>query len=61
MIHKEYRFPSARVIQVIETDLREMGEGTPGDPHRRIIQYYSLDGELLAEHDTWADEKESTE
>lgn len=42
---------TARLIQVIETDLLLRGKGTEDDPMRRITQYYSTDGELLAEHD----------
>ncbi len=41
----------ARVIQVIETYLEQRGKGTPEDPTRRIMQYWTLDGELLAEVD----------
>ncbi len=41
---------SARVIQVIHvTPLVGMGEH--GDPYRRIDQYWSLEGSLLAWHD----------
>lgn len=40
-----------KVIQVIETELLLRGNGEPGDPFRRVKQYYSLDGTLLAEVD----------
>lgn len=40
----------ARVISVIETMLELRGDGKT-DPYRRIIQYWSLDGQLLAEVD----------
>jgi hypothetical protein len=40
----------ARVIQVIET-AEKRGKGVEGDPIRGVIQYWSLDGELLAEND----------
>lgn len=41
----------ARVIQVVETDLLLRGTGKQDNPYRRIVQYYSLDGKLLAEVD----------
>ena len=41
---------SARVIQVIETrSIR--GRGTADDVNREVIQYWSFDGELLAERE----------
>ena len=42
---------SARLIQVIETDNERRGKGTEDDPVRRIVQYWSTDGILLAEVD----------
>lgn len=39
------------VIQVVRTYLLGRGEGIPGSPFRRIEQYWSLDGRLLAEND----------
>lgn len=41
----------ARVIQVIETRAI-CGAGIENDPIREVIQYWSFEGELLAEHDT---------
>lgn len=41
---------SARVIQVIETTLKIKGNGKD-TPIRQITQYWSLDGNLLAEVD----------
>jgi hypothetical protein len=41
---------SARVIQVIEV-VQNRGTGVLGDPVRYIKQYWSFDGELLAEND----------
>jgi hypothetical protein len=55
--------PSARVIEVIETDLVLRGSGQPDDPYRRVRQYYSKDGELLAERDphvVWQERKAQT-
>ena len=47
----------ARVIQVIETrSLR--GVGTEEDMCREVIEYWSLEGEKLAESDPCAKEKE---
>lgn len=41
----------AKVIQVIET-VATVGEGTEKNPSRFMYQYWSLEGELLAEKDT---------
>lgn len=43
---------TARVIQVIETTLLRRGKGVEDDPVRCITQYWSTEGELLAEVDT---------
>lgn len=43
----------ARVIQVIETTLERRGDGKD-DPIRIVTQYWSFDGELLAEDDPGA-------
>lgn len=48
---------SARLIEVIETNLELRGEGTVEDPFRRIRQYWSKDGELLAEVDVCKENK----
>lgn len=47
----------ARVIQVIETTLDMRGKGVNGDPVRRVTQYWTLDGKLLAEVDPWTPER----
>jgi hypothetical protein len=44
---------SARVIQVIVTDILRRGAGAGGDPTRVITQYWSFDGTLLWEVDPW--------
>ena len=41
----------ARLIEVIETDLELRGKGTTEDPYRRVTQYWSKEGLLLAEKD----------
>lgn len=41
---------SAKVIQVIVTE-SVVGRGTEEDPTRSILQYWSLNGELLAKVD----------
>ena len=41
---------SAKVIQVIETKAC-VGRGTEQDPNRVVTQYWSLEGELLAQDD----------
>ena len=41
---------SAKVIQVIETKSNR-GKGTLDDLSRQVVQYWSLEGELLAERD----------
>ena len=40
----------ARVIEVVETDLTKRGNGVD-IPIRIVTQYWSKDGELLAEYD----------
>ena len=49
----------ARLIEVIETEDRR-GDGTEGNPFRRIIQYWSKDGKLLIEMpDKWEKAKQT--
>ena len=45
----------AAVIQVVRT-VAGRGEGKPDDPYRLVTQYWSFDGALLAERDTWREE-----
>lgn len=42
----------AKVIQVIET-FDNRGRGTNEDPVRNVKQFWSFDGELLMEDDSW--------
>jgi hypothetical protein len=49
----EVKMDTCKVIQLIETTLTRAGEGKEGDPIRTIKQYWTLDGELVAEYDTW--------
>lgn len=47
------RPPDAEVIQVVAVTFRR-GEGCcDQDPTRLVTAYYSLDGQLLAERDSW--------
>jgi hypothetical protein len=46
---------SAQLVNVIKTESLR-GVGTKDDPCRIVIQYWSTDGELLAEKDTWEEE-----
>ena len=48
----------AKVIQVIETRSNR-GKGTLDDVCRQVVQYWSMDGKLLAERDPYTamDEK----
>ena len=41
----------ARLLQVIETNILVRGAGTEADPRRKVTQYWSTDGTLLAERD----------
>ena len=41
----------AKVIQVIRVEAIR-GEGTDDDPVRKVFQYWSFQGNLLAEYDT---------
>ena len=47
----------ARVIEVIETFMTRRGRGSNDDPSRLIRQYFSKDGELMAEVDPCAHEQ----
>ena len=49
---------SARVIQVIETVALRGSGSNHEDPVRHVKQYWSLDGEFLAEKDTLIKENE---
>lgn len=46
-----------RQVTVIRTLTTVRGKGTPESPNRRVEQYWSLDGKLLAEMDphTWGE------
>jgi len=46
---------SAQLVNVIKTESLR-GKGTGDDPCRMVIQYWSTEGELLAEKDTWEEE-----
>lgn len=47
---------SAKVIQVIETRSCR-GRGTADDLSRQVVQYWSMEGELLAEKDPYTESK----
>lgn len=38
----------AELISVIKT-ISTKGDGTENDPYRRVVQYWTVDGELLCE------------
>lgn len=40
-----------RTIAITETTLTRRGRGVEGDPIRIVTQYWSIDGQFLAEHD----------
>lgn len=44
----------AELMQVIHTTAAR-GYGTRDDPHRHVEQYWTLDGTLLAERDSYAE------
>ena len=48
---------SAKVIQVIETRSAR-GSGSENQPIRIVMQYWSLEGDLLAENDPIMNEKQ---
>lgn len=39
---------AVKVVPVIQT-VTKKGSGTENDPYREVVQYWTLDGELLAE------------
>ena len=45
------RFKDVLLMQVIRTNILTLGTGVKDDPYRRVTQYWSLDGELLAQID----------
>jgi hypothetical protein len=55
--HEPIPMDIARVIEVIETSTLRRGKGTDESPIRIVRQYWSLDGELLAEHDPCPDKE----
>lgn len=50
MVNRPNGVKKAKIIQVIETEATR-GLGTEKDPARVVIQYWDLDGKLLAEMD----------
>ncbi len=46
----------AKLVSVIETSAKR-GDGTFGNPYRRVQQWWSTDGPLLAERDPWLDDE----
>ena len=42
-----------KVIQVIESEVQRGSGKNEDDPVRIVMQYHSLDGDLLAERDDW--------
>lgn len=41
---------SAKIVQMIKT-MSTRGNGTENDPYREVVQYWTLDGVLIAEED----------
>lgn len=48
---EEFPRPYTKRIEVIETNLLLRGDGAKDSPRRRVTQYWSDDGTLLAERD----------
>jgi len=46
----------ALIIELIYTQ-EKRGKGMEGDPVRLVDQYYTKDGKLVFEKDSWADEQ----
>ena len=46
------------LIKVIRTNLLLRGNGRENNPYRRIEQFWSLEGKLLAENDSYQQMKE---
>jgi len=47
-------------MQVIRTSNFSVGSGTDDDPYRTIVQYWTIDGELLDECDPFLKRKASS-
>jgi hypothetical protein len=43
---------SVKVIEVVRVEV-VIGDGTETHPYRTLTQFWSVDGELLAERDNW--------
>ena len=41
----------ARIVKLIQTEITK-GNGTSTDPYRRVVQYWTKEGELLWEDDS---------
>ena len=50
-MNENWKNKDAQVIKVIRTYILRRGKGVDGDPIRIIEQFWTLDGELLAEND----------
>jgi hypothetical protein len=48
---------TVKIIELIYTDIASKGSGMPGDPFRRVEQYWTKDGRLLFELDPHKEEK----
>lgn len=48
---------AVRVEEVIISKLTLRGDGTEGNPYRRITEVFTKDGEFIAEHDPFKNEK----
>lgn len=51
------RIDLCRVVQVVEVHFIR-GKGVVGDPVRQVRAYYTPDGDLLAEVDSWTGEQD---
>jgi hypothetical protein len=50
--------PPVEVIEVVRTEITSTGDGTEGNPIRRLTEYWSLDGDLLATVDPLDQDKD---
>lgn len=49
-----------RLIEVIESEINR-GRGDAGSPVRLVVQYHTLKGQFLCEHDPWRPEEDDEE
>lgn len=48
---KVARSAPVETLEVVRTELTQVGDGTEANPYRRLTEYWTLDGDLIASID----------